>query len=381
MLFHARTPMLSPAVVYGLLGCLWIGLRHGRDVLTSPVLLFSVALLLFPLAALNQQIVSGIMIQTLNWERYVNIPFVLIGLTNALRVSGRADSLTRKLQSAVEVQWHRLVQVLTSLMARPGMQRVSAISDRVQRLWLARKAMVPVVIPALLVLALLFVGQAQRRGYQQFLHYNVLTQGYAQAADRALLQDNNRGSQIILDNMNFDAPIRVRSQQIQDQLAGYSWIVTTAMAKLLRDPQSTELPMQGYQIAARLGLSADAYRDRLQRELDGAYCWPHLMYLAPFLECAPYVSDFRRYDPANLQAIADRSVADYAAYLSDRQRQQDTPALILSSTPLDFSDADLPWKTELLFETETALDSGTFLPAASATIYAYRQTSGGSAGN
>ncbi|MEL6997110.1 MAG: hypothetical protein AAFP68_02520 [Pseudomonadota bacterium] len=376
VLFHARTPMISPALVYGVLGCFWIAERHGRAVLASPLLLFSVALLLFPLAALNQQLVSGVMIQTLNWERYVNIPLVLVGLTNAARVKGRPDSLIRKLMMAVSRQWQRLKQALKGLLMHPRMQWIATLWSRVQHMRWTRAGMARGTTASLLVLALLFIAQAQWRAYQQFLHYNVLTQGYAQAADQALQQDDTRGSRIILDNMHFDAPIRVRSHAIQDQLAGYSWIVTTTMAERLRDPTNTDLPEHGYQVAARLGLSTDAYQARLQRELDGAYCWPHLMYLAPFLECAPYVSDFRRYNPVNLQAIVDRNVADYASYLANPKRLDKTPALILSSTPLEGADENPHWRTRQVFITEVKASAGTFLPAASATIYVYRQASG-----
>lgn len=373
VLFNARTPMLSPSVIYGLLGCVWIGLRHGKGVLASPVLLFSITLLLFPLAALNQQIISGVMIQTLNWERYVNIPFVLVGLTSALQVAAQPDSLTQRFLVASHTQWHRLAQGLKTAGTIRSVQRISTILNRLQGMRWTSDGMVRGSIAAMLVLAALFIGQAQRRAYQQFLSYNILTQGYAQAADQALRSGDHQDSRIILDNMHFDASIRVRSREIQDELAGYSWIVTTAMAELLRDPANTDLPIQGYQIAADLGLSADGYREQLQRELDGAYCWPHLMYLAPFLECAPYVSDFRRYDRANLQDIADRNVVGYAAFLTNKQYQQDTPALILSSAPLDFAEDGVPWQTHLHSTTELNAFPGTFLPAGSATIYTYIQ--------
>ncbi|WOF73268.1 hypothetical protein QMT40_000898 [Parvibaculaceae bacterium PLY_AMNH_Bact1] len=351
MLFESRLPMMSPAAIYGLIGCAWVLLHFRFEVFRNPLLLFSVALLLFPLSALNQQVVSGVMVQTLNWERYVNIPVVILGIVSAVRLTQPAGMALTILKNPF---------ILGIVNAGRGSPRI--------------------VLGVQLALIFYFVGQAQWRTYQQFLSYNVMTYAYASAADQAS-QGSDGEQHVVIDNMHFDSAIRVRSSTIGNRLPGYTWVVSSALEDEGVDASPAELALQGFDAAARLGLSADGYREKLRMEMDGAYCWPHLMYLAPFLECAPYVSDFRLYDPSKLSAVVEKSVTDYAAFLADPSRSADVPGIIVTSAPLESENGNAIWESELLSVTEVETGLHWLMAPTSAKVYTYRQSARGRSSN
>ena len=79
-LFHSRLPMIAPSLIYGCLLALLLGWRFRNELTREPRLFFGLLCLLVPTVTLNQQVATGFMVQSLNWERYVNYPFLVLGL-------------------------------------------------------------------------------------------------------------------------------------------------------------------------------------------------------------------------------------------------------------------------------------------------------------
>lgn len=120
ILFSSRLPIITVGVI--LAAALTITLvtsqlRHGRY---DPLLMFALAFAATPLALTNQQLLTGVMASTREWERYVDLPFVVIA--TGILVS-RFDWRTI---------WQKLVPVLVIIVAT----FVCIISIRTYRLWL-----------------------------------------------------------------------------------------------------------------------------------------------------------------------------------------------------------------------------------------------------
>jgi len=344
-LFQSRLPEISTGMIYGVIGVLLVLLKKRSRALNDSRLLFSLALLMFPLFALNQQVVTGWMVQALNWERYINIPVVIVALLFAFSTGGSGRG--------IQEQEGRL-----------PVRALALYRSKAPALWAG----------SVLVVFTAFVFHAQLKTFQQWQQYNVQTQTYALALDRALQTTKTAPASVFLDQMQADAAVLARTSARGFDLKGYSWIVTTGFGSRSTPDSPHSKEHQGFVLAARLGMDASAYEAALEKEVSGTYCWPHMMYLADFLECAPYTSDFRKYDQEKLREISKRGVESYRAFLSDELGSIEADAIVLTATPLDPANGKWPWLDELLFETEIKTSANWLLPAASAKVYAYRQT-------
>lgn len=345
MLFNTRYPMISLGALYGLLAIGWLFFHYKITVFRNATLLFSFCLFSFPILVLNQQLITGVMIQSLNWERYINIPLVIVGLANMLRVKPVDGARFLKIEEAI---------------------------SRFER-WYKIRNNLNVILAAQLLLVIAFIFQSQWRAYTQFISYNLLTEAYAQSMSKELKAEQSLKVVLTLDNMHYDAAIKVRSHMIGNRLDGYTGLISKPNNDIGQYVPGTESFVKGFEIAARLGLTAEQYRQRLDAELKGNYCWPHLMYLTTFLKCAPYVSDFRKYDPLSLRELIDQKVSAYSSFLSDNQRQNDQPGLVFSSIPLDFDAGNSLWDVEQLSVTNIATSKHWILDPYSSEVYAYRQ--------
>jgi type II secretory pathway pseudopilin PulG len=347
MLYSSRLPLFSVSMIFGFLGVLVIIVQYRDTVFKDPLLLFSMALLLFPVAVLNQQVVTGVMVQAANWERYVNMVCVVVGL-------------------------------LVSF----GGQRMEARAPNVRfDVCIGRRFSIPVfsvvVILLTAVASVLFLSLLDN--YRRYAQFNLQTIAYAQAIDQAIDQHGLSIRKVILDNMAIDAPVQARLETTGIDLFGYTALVSgltksdqsSATFDDLESPVSKE--KEGFDLAARLGLSPKQYEAALAEELATQACWPHLMYLADFLECAPYVSDFRHYRLGVLEERISEAVASYTKYLASHAFASDTPALIFSLEPLLNEDGNDTWQVELLRVTQLSTSAEAFAPSLSTKIFAYVQ--------
>ena len=79
-MFHSPAPILTPAVMYSALLLLAVTVVRWRGVpFNAPALCITAACAAVPLLLMNQQIVTGVMVSTRDFERYSNYPALVLG--------------------------------------------------------------------------------------------------------------------------------------------------------------------------------------------------------------------------------------------------------------------------------------------------------------
>ncbi len=96
--FASRLPVLTPALFMGTLVCASFLFFYRAEVLRRLDLLIPFTAALLPVAISNQQLISGSMVSTRDWERYANYQLVMFSLI-CLLASLRSDRLSHLLKS------------------------------------------------------------------------------------------------------------------------------------------------------------------------------------------------------------------------------------------------------------------------------------------
>lgn len=272
-LFSSRLPMFSPAHGWSLfLGGLAIVLRTR---FADPFRFWLVvALLCVPVVAMNQQVMTGIMIQALNWERYLN--YACIALAIAL-----------------------MAGMLPSILDLP----------RHAALWLDRLR--PAISSAVAAGWMVLMLAAQIDSYRQWWTYNAQNLAMVSALKDVYAAEPGLPRKVFLDDMSRDQLIRPRVTALGLGIDGYTTVV-----KSMVTVEQERLPVLGFEYARASGLSPDALQERLDNEVLAGVCWPFTMYFHRFLQCAPYMSDFRKYDRTALLARNAKVVTAYRQHLS-----------------------------------------------------------------
>lgn len=298
-LFRSRKPLFAVSQVWAVLVFLFIVISGGRHFYRNSWLLLSALLCLVPFVTMNQQLLTGVMVQALNWERYVNLISVVCAFLFVLK-------FLREPRGGCEV----------------------------------RKFHSPVVIAISL---LVFVGQAavmQFKAYETWISYNLRIVSIEKAIRTVLERNPSLPVYVVLGDSSIDQVIRPRLLDLDVRMDGYSTAIgTIKKSKFVRE---NTLPEIGYEFAARSGLSPDEFRGRLQREVDQSICWPYLLYFERMLDCAPYTSDFRLYDPKALKGRIEEYVTRYKQYLINDRLQEKGAALYVSEVHTANTDNFLP---------------------------------------
>ncbi|MBI3699901.1 MAG: hypothetical protein HY242_05575 [Afipia sp.] len=321
MRFQSHLPLLAPSIVYGavLLPVFFWTFRNRLQ--SDAQLTFALLCYLVPFATLNQQIVTGQMFQTVNWERFVNYPSLVVATVILL---GRID-------------WNVYLETKS---------RAARILLRLREGWAARNPRAAVSI-CLIVLAV-FLYRGQLNNYRQFAPYNLLTLAYAKAIDQFYAAHPDANRRVTLSDMSYDAQVRVRLKTADVIFNGYTDLVAAMKAPEKEGGQSVAISTQrewGFEHAARFGLSKGEYEAHLVASIDNRGCFSELMYQFTFLQCAPYVSDFRNYSPTSLKAALPGIADGYRQFLTARAAKRDLnqDALVLSTTELPAGDVSSLW--------------------------------------
>lgn len=81
LIFNSRLPIITPAVLLSFIALtLIISLRRNLKI-DKMRLSLSVTSLSIPIILTNQQLLTGIMVSTKEWERYANYPFLILGIS------------------------------------------------------------------------------------------------------------------------------------------------------------------------------------------------------------------------------------------------------------------------------------------------------------
>ncbi len=366
-LYSSSLPLVSPSVIYGLVLAVVSVAASRRRLLNDPVLLFGVFALLAPLVTLNQQVLTGIMVQALNWERYINFPCLVLGALLVARqldlrswlvsVGRRSALLIERGRQALLRDWPRLrlrmdrgVEITGGLVGRYGHSMLLAL---------------------VVVTTVAFIYSAQLTTYRQFASFNAQTLALARLADRV------RGSRseehdILLAAPALDAAVRARSDAPAASFRGYSDIVASLDASGT-ETSRPDIAEWGYAYAWHLGLEPAALGSALNSEIDAGVCWPHLMYYVPFLECAPYVSDFRLYDTGALKARVPAIVDGYVAFLGRRPDRLVSAILLHTGTPEDAAEVNPFWQEDVIASEQVRLAADGYGGPIAGEAYAVRQ--------
>lgn len=269
--FQSRLPLVSPALGWGFVVVL-LAIRL-RRALPKPLHFYlSVLFAIVPVFTLNQQVLTGIMIQALNWERYANYMFVALSL----------------------------------LMLAPALYHQSA-SIR----WRTISANSRFTTAAIVVWAILLFD-VQHDAYSENWRYNVEYHAIVTAIQELYRNHENVPRRVVLNRMDLDQGVRPRVSDLRLSIDGYSSVVkATGM-----EGAEQRLKQLGFDYALYRGYDSETFSNVLLQELENELCWPNTMYFFQFLECAPYMSDLREYDKTALLARAMELSRDYAAYVA-----------------------------------------------------------------
>ena len=350
VIFSSSLPMLAPSMIYGGILAIIFAWVFRHNLKQNANLIFAIFCLLMPFATLNQQVFTGIMIQTLNWERYINFPALLLGL----------------LLFVERINWEKYKIFSTPSLV---LQKIKFYKTNNSK---------PFLTSFIIILVGIFLIYAQLNTYKQFLHFNILTISYANLIDHIHTTRPNAPNHVILENMSYDAAVRARLKSKDVVINGYTNLVASLGEKLFNDKAESEaksLNFQtwGFDYASRIGLTVDSYENILLSEIDNNVCWPHLMFVSTFLECAPYVSDFRLYNPDKLRSIVPTAVNNYKIYLHNLRNQNTKPALILLTNPIDKLNLNDTWSHELVGSIKFSKKLKIFSLSSPIELYAYWQ--------
>jgi hypothetical protein len=349
--FASRLPLLAPSILYGLVLLPLSACVLRKKVLGDRWLYFALGCCLIPFVTLDQQVITGSMVQTLNWERYVNYVCVVVAASIVL---GRVD-------------WREFTP-----------RRSRAPLALCQRLYATRAPIGGLGVLLMLGVVLLSLYRFQLANYRQYAYYNLITTAYAKAIDGFYAENPNSSRRVALEDPSYDAPVRVRLETEGIWFGAYADLVTSLKEPpqaIAAEPSSLHRDW-GFEHAARLGLSKDQLAARLNGEIDAGVCWPEMMFYFPFLECAPYVSDFRMYQPARLKDAVPAVSEAYQAYLATKQEHRGKlgNALMLSVTPFPEREVSSLWTQKLVGTTRMVTRVDGFAPRLEAVVYAYWQS-------
>lgn len=100
-LFHSSAPILTPAVIYAVLLLLAVAVIRRRGApIDPPALCLAAACAAVPLLLMNQQIATGVMISTRDFERYSNYPVLVLAAAILVKTAAplrRLAAVTRPL--------------------------------------------------------------------------------------------------------------------------------------------------------------------------------------------------------------------------------------------------------------------------------------------
>jgi hypothetical protein len=87
LIFASRLPVVTPAVLAGVLGAAVFLATAFRCNADRPLAWLALGCLLMPAALSNQQLITGIMVSARDWERYANYPILIVGFALAIRIA------------------------------------------------------------------------------------------------------------------------------------------------------------------------------------------------------------------------------------------------------------------------------------------------------
>lgn len=334
--FHSRLPVISFTMLWGGVS-LWFYMRHwGSNLFTrawrmqvAPATLLGIVCALVPFITLNQQIITGQMVQSRTWEYYTNPLFAAFALLT--------------LWPILEAQARRMPQFLT------------------------RRAIY--VAPLLLV----WLVVAQCANFNKYLRSNLDNLAAAQLLKELRADASLAEAQLMLHNTGDDSQIALRMGEVELlSIAGYQQTLKH-MIKRLSDGDEVHtqsaLPVreQAFAYFDRQGYTAEALRMRMNEAAEKAMGAIEVAYFFSYLDCWKPLSDYREQNIEGMKARIPAIIDDYAAYLADGARRNQFGEVLYVTRTMRTPVPEASWDEVLIAERTV----GAFKPT---TVRVYLQT-------
>lgn len=328
-IFRSHLPIITPSVIIGICGIFYIikanlskikGIFKPCDILDKHILAFSCFAI--PLITLNQQLITGTMVQSRNWEFYTNYTFIAAGLL---------------------LLYPELVQ-------------------------LCKRSFKPRTMNALCILLLLALVGAQIKSFNRFVDRGLAQEAAAQLVAQLQTQDLPINTKILLESPPLEGAIfnKLGKNTPNYILPGYVSLIKnqSQIAALSKDGYTTQgMPNKdvGFTLFAQKGFTAEKLQDNIVTQIDKGLCDPDLQYFYWTKDCSGVLTDFRALEIEKIKASIPALVEDYKSFLSDSARQKSLGNVILIT---ERKKDDAGNETEI-----SSLTIGTFKKK---TVYAYR---------
>jgi hypothetical protein len=289
VVFFSRLPSVTPAIVASSIALLAYGgwcCLHRKATLRSWLALI---LLAMPIALANQQLVTGMMISTRDWERNVNYPLLVLGIGLAF--------------STLPIGFRTLRGVV-------GLRYAELAAS---------------------ILLCVTIVRAQSRAYGFWFPQNAVSV----AMQRALTADDvPPGGTIVLSDPTLAPLLRVRTDDKFKMLLDYTVLFRKPVMPLL--PSGAQAEKSPYEAHAfefwrRTGVSPEQAEKTLRAEIEQRAGY-YVAFFFSGLDSWYPASDGRKVRQQDLLALLPGIVERYREYL--RSPHEQTPMVYLSERPL-----------------------------------------------
>lgn len=278
LMYHSRLPVMAPSMFWSMAGCagiIWYG-RHDLRKISARVLMAFAAFAL-PLVTLNQQIITGLMVQSRNWEFYANYSYIALGL----------------------------LLVFPYLPSGLFHEKLSRFGK---------------YIPVILVISLI-VGQA--RNYDRFDDRNLQAEAFAQAVTRLGAEGGLGDARILLAQPEAEAAVlNVLPETYESNLLpGHRAMMRRIGSEGGKPYRLEDMPYRyiPYTLYSLEGKTTEDFSKKLDFQIGRGTCDSVLLYFFDVMDCSGVMSDYRALKQDKLRAIAPDLVADYGRFLADPQ--------------------------------------------------------------
>lgn len=318
LVFTSRLPLISISMLWGG-GLVWLYLKHwGQNLYTrawlrespAPVLL-ALACCAVPCIALNQQLLTGRMVQGRAWEGYGNFPFIALALLVLwplveLHVGPRVPQWLKRREPYAATGLAMLL-VLSQLANFAKYTRANMDDLITAQLLNEQKATHPKGLP------------------------NVILEASGEDAQVALRMGNPQMLFISGFQQTFDHPIALLSQGDD----------------MYMKSQAAERE-EGFTYFDRLGVTQDVFAQNIERESTKAMGKVEVARFFSYMDCWKPLSDSRNMNIPGMKEKIPSIIADYGSFLKDKSRRNQFGELWLATRKPHVMRDDAPWKESVL---------------------------------
>ena len=291
--FSSRAPIVTPALAAGTLVAISFLLIHRGDVLRRPRLLIPFTASVLPVAIANQQVLTGTMVSTRDWERYTNyllVVFALICLITNLSWQSR------------------------TLAAR--------LTDPIRRLGVA--------------IAVVYLGAQlvcwQREVYKVWASTNVEAHAIANLLDG--LSGPVTEYPVVLENARLTPLVRVLTHDRYRFVLDYTRLFVKPIptfADGIPSDQAGAHRDELFAYAFRLGWTPAQLEHQIRREIDGEAGGFYSHFLFALADVSPPITDNRRLRTDEALERLPSVIAAYSDYLGRQAQHGPGPALVVTA--------------------------------------------------